>query len=516
MQEIFTLVYGYALGAWRFRWPALICAWTLSVAGWIFVYQLDEVYKASARIYVDNNTVLGPLLKGLAIQPNINQRLNLMTRTLLSRPNLEKLMRMTDLDLEVRTDIEAEEFLTEFRKSISISGDRGNRSLYAISFTDADRDTAKRMVQALITVFIESSLGDKREDSTDAQNFLDQQIAEYEVRLIEAEQRLADFRQRNMGTLDGNAAGYYQRLAGAKEQLESATLQLNELRNRRKELRRQLDGEEPVMLSNSVGQTGTSSPIDARINALQVSMDNLLSRYTEKHPEVRQIRALIEALEEEREQEISQYLAGETSDFAGMNTSPVYEGLRSMLAETEANVASLETRVQEYDRRVKELEERVNNIPVIETELKQLDRDYGVIREQHSRLLQRRESALMSQRVEENANDVTFRVIDPPFVPTRPSEPNKFLLSGAVLFAAIGVGIGIAVLLSLLSPRVYDQRSLSSLTGLPLLGAVSVIQNAQQKRHNLISLATFTGLAVLLFAMFAGVVAISQGMVPGV
>ncbi|MCX2981286.1 chain length-determining protein [Halieaceae bacterium IMCC14734] len=515
MQDILALVYTYALGVWRFRWPALICAWVLSIAGWIFVYQMEDAYQATARIYVDNNTVLGPLLRGLAIQPNINQRLSLMTRTLLSRPNLEKLMRMTDLDLEVRTEAEAEEFLNEFRKRISIKGDRRNRSLYSISFVDEERDTAKRIVQALITVFIESSLGDKREDSSDAQAFLDEQIADYEIRLIEAEQRLADFRQRNMGTLDGNASGYYQRLAGAKEQLEVAQLQLNELRNRGKELRRQLDGEEPVMLSNSGGQS-SNSPIDARIAALQVSMDNLLSRYTEKHPEVRQIRALIAALEVERAQEIDQLLAGDTDSYSGMVTSPVYEGMRAMLAETEANVASLETRVQEYDRRVKDLEDKVSNIPVIETELKQLDRDYGVIRGQHSKLLQRRESALMSQKVEQNANDVTFRVIDPPFVPTRPSEPNKLLLSAAVLFAGIGAGIGIALLLSLLNPRIYEQRSLSNLTGLPMLGTVSVIENATQKRQSLIALTTFTGLAVLLFAMFAGVAAITQGMVPGV
>ena len=88
----------------------------------------------------------------------------------------------------------------------------------------------------------------------------------------------------------------------------------------------------------------------------------------------------------------------------------------------------------------------------IEAELKQLDRDYSVILGQHTQLLQRREAARLSQDVEQNASDVTFRVIDPPFVPTKPSEPNKLLLNAGVLFVALGIGAGVALLISLIRP----------------------------------------------------------------
>ncbi|MCZ6829570.1 MAG: chain length-determining protein, partial [Gammaproteobacteria bacterium] len=437
MQDLLAQLFTYFWGVWRFRWVALILAWCFSIAGWIGVHNLPDAYVANARIYVDSNTVLGPLLKGLAIQPNINQRISLMSRTLLSRPNLEKLMRMADLDLQVRSDQETEEFLTELRESISLSAERGNASLYSISYKSEDRDTAKRIVQALITIFIESSLGDKREDSTDAQSFLDQQIEDYEVRLIEAETRLADFKQRYAGTLPGETGGYYAQLSKSKGEESAARLQLKSLENRRDELKKQLSGEEPVFLSSGLDEFRTSySPLDLRIQSLQAAKDGLLSKYTERHPEVIQISRLLADLEAQREQESGMAIADTSSGIIGLTSSPAYQDMRTMLGETEANIAELTVIVDEYARRVQDLKDKVDNIPVIETELIQLDRDYQVIANQHQQLLKRRESAMISQRVEQNANDVTFRVVDPPFVPLKPSEPNKLLLSSAVLFAA--------------------------------------------------------------------------------
>ncbi len=99
MQELLAQLFSIVWGVWRHRWLSLATAWAVAVAGWIWVWQLPEAYVASARVYVDTNTLLKPLLEGLTIQPNTQDRILLLSRTLLSRPNLEKLMRMTDLDL---------------------------------------------------------------------------------------------------------------------------------------------------------------------------------------------------------------------------------------------------------------------------------------------------------------------------------------------------------------------------------------------------------------------------------
>jgi polysaccharide chain length determinant protein (PEP-CTERM system associated) len=515
MQEVLAQLFTHVWGVWRHRWLALVVAWVVAIGGWLWVWQLPEAYVASARIYVDTNNVLRPLLKGLAIQPNISQRIAMLSQTLLSRPHMEKLMRMTDLDLQVNTDAERDAMIAELTEAITLSGERGNASLYSIKVTDPDRATAKAVAQALITVFIESSLSGKRADSSGAQDFLDEQISEYEKRLIEAENRLAIFKQENVDVLPGTGGGYYSRLDEARINLSQARLQLSELENRRRELQRQIDGEDPVFISSGITGTDSMSPLDSRIQSMRVTLDGLLTRYTEKHPEVRQLLGLIKELEAEKAVEYERVREDTNSGFVGLSNSPVYQGMRSMLAETEANVAELQVRVAEYERRVSDLNDKVNNIPEIEAELKQLDRDYSVISAQHQELLERRESARLSEDVEQNASDVTFRVIDPPFVPLQPSEPNKLLLNGAVLLVGVAAGLGFALSLSLVYPVISDPRTLIAVTGLPLLGSVSIILKQEQKRKERYALVTFASLGVGLVIVYIGM-SLGQGvMLPG-
>ncbi len=507
MQQILAQIYTYIIGVWRFRWLALAVAWTLSVAGWLWVWSLPESYLATARLDVDSTNILRPLLRGLAIQPDVNQRVALMSKTLLNRPNLEKLMRMADLDLHVTSDLEEERLLTSIKESISLRGDRQNTSLYSVSFKHEDRDTAKKVVQSLMTIFIESTLGEKRKDSSGAQAFLDQQIADYELRLSEAEQRVADFKQRNVGMLPGEAGGYYQRLDMARGQLSSARLQLKELENRRNELSRQLRGEEPIFFSSSSASRGGGSPLDQRINALQEKLDFLSISYTELHPEVVQIRSKIDSLKQERDAEYEQAISMPSAATSNFSSSPVYLSMRTMLAETEANVAELKVRVQEYSNRVKALENTVNSIPDIEVELQQLDRDYQVIAQQHNALLKRRESALLSEKVEKNADDIKFRIIDPPYVPLKPTEPDKLLLNATVLVFSLGAGAAVGFLFSLFSPVFFDRRSISDRLGLPVLGCVTLILAPEQARREFRSAMVYLSLAVSLLVVFAGVTA---------
>jgi polysaccharide chain length determinant protein (PEP-CTERM system associated) len=512
MQEALAQLLSYALAVWRHRWVALIAAWLISLAGWAYVYKMPESYVASARVYVDTNSVLRPLMRGLTITPDINQRIAMMSRTLLSRPNLEKLARMTDLDLQAVTDGEKEALVSRLKQSISLVGSRGNSSLYSITVTDPDREVARRIAQSLITVFIETSVSEKREDSSGAESFLDVQIAESEKRLIEAESRLAIFKQRNVDVLPGKGGDYYSNLQSARADLGTAELQLREVENRRQELQRQIDGEDPVFIANGGAPAAVGSPLNGRIQALRQQMDALLSRYTEKHPEVVYLKGVIADLEAQRAQEVASMRGRPASMFGGLASSPVYQGMRTMLAETEAQAAELRVRVEEYKQRVELLAAKVHEIPEVEAQLKQLNRDYGVISAQHQEMLERRESARLAGDVENTAGDVSFRVIDPPYVPLKPSEPNKLLLNAGVLVVAIGGGLAAALLLAITYPIVTDARMLAQISGLPLLGTVTWNRTAEQKRMDRLRLASFAAAGAGLLIVFAGVL-VAPGLI---
>jgi len=506
MQELFDQISDHLSGIWRYRWIALIGAWIVAIGGWGFVTQMEDKYLATARVHVDTNSVLRPLLRGLAIQPDVRQRVALMGRTLLSRPNMEKLIRMVDLDLQVKSDAEKDALLTKLQKTIKLTGTQRDSSIYSLSFVHADRAIAKRVVQSLISILIEGTLGDKRKDSAGATEFLDKQIADYEVRLAEAEGRLADFKRRYVGSMPGDTGGYYQRLEAARGTLSSAKLTLREAENRRNELKRQLAGEEPVFIPTETTEVRTVSRLDQRIQNLQDQLDQLLLKYTDRHPDVIEINAILADLEEKRKAELE---AVEEEQVANpqmnLNASPVYQQMRTMLAETEARVAELKVRVAEFTARAKALGSKVDQIPLIEAELQQLNRDYEAVSQQHGQLLKRRESAHLSDKAEQESTNVNFRVIDPPFVPQNPTEPNKLLLNTGVFVAAIGAAIGGALLLSLLRPVFGNRRSLGRITGLPVLGVVTLLAAPSQRRKAMLSGVAYLSLVLLFTVAFAGV-----------
>ena len=190
MHDLVVLLLRYARGTWRFRWWMLGIAWAICVVGWAVVAKLPDEYKASARVYVDTTSVLKPLLKGIAINTGDTQRkIFLMTRTLLSRPNLEKVMRITDLDLQANTEAEKEAIVDNLKENITFSG-TSRENLYTISYRAESAELAKLVVKSLLSIFMESNLGEVRRDQDSAAQFLEQQKAEYERRMRELENEL--------------------------------------------------------------------------------------------------------------------------------------------------------------------------------------------------------------------------------------------------------------------------------------------------------------------------------------
>lgn len=479
MDELIRQALTVLKGMWKHKWIGLVTAWGIGTVATVVVLRIPDKYEASARIYVDTQSILKPLMSGLAVEPNLDQQIRILSRTLISRPNVEKLVRMSDLDLKVKTKAEQEALVEDLQKALRIES-TGKDNLYTLAYRDPQPEKAKKVVQSLVTIFVESGLRDKRQDTDSARKFIEDQILVYQKKLEEAEGRLKEFKLKHIELQATEGKDYFGRIGEVSQALSQAKLDLREAENSRDALKRQIVGEDPNLLPEAKDSSaGISVPeIDGRIDALQRNLDGLLQRFTEKHPDVVGTRRMIKELQEQKVAEIAARKKSGLSGPASLsNTNPVYQQIKVSLAETEATVASLRARVAEYQARHDALMASAKMVPEVEAEFAQLNRDYDINKKNYESLVARRESATISGDMDSTAGGINFQLIDPPRVSSKPVEPNRLLILPLAFVVSLGLGFAAAFAGGQLNPVFFDSRSLREMTGLPLLGAVSFRQH---------------------------------------
>jgi polysaccharide chain length determinant protein (PEP-CTERM system associated) len=349
---------------------------------------------------------------------------------------------------------------------------------------------AQKVVQALLDSLVEKTMGSSREDTLYAQKFLVKQISDYEERLTKAEQRLAEFKKQNVGLMPSQGGGYYQRLQTSLDELEDSNSALTIAQNRRSELQKQLKGERDV-----IGNT----ELDNRINEKLEELNELLLRYTDRHPDVLALRQTIAQLKRQKKADSidRRSLSGEEAEL-----NPVYQSIKIAMSEVDVEIATLQTRVEGQKREIEELRKLVDTMPEVEANLARLNRDYDVTKAQYEALLERLESARLSEGAELSKDEIKFRVIEPPILPVWPSEPNRFILLSMVLLAGLGAGLGFAYLLNEIKPVFCTAEELNQTTGLPVLGVVSIKLDEERMHLTRVNIKYLAGGIAALFFVY--------------
>jgi polysaccharide chain length determinant protein (PEP-CTERM system associated) len=522
MDEIIRQAMGFVRGMWRFRWYGLIASWIVAIIGVAAVFRIPDAYEASARLYVDTDSVLKPLMSGMAIQPNVEQQLNMLTRTLLSRPNIEKLVRMADLDLKGAGRDNRDALVDKLMGEVQIRAASG-LNLYTLVYRDNDQDKAKRVIQSLVSLFVESSLGSSRKGTDTAKTFLDEQIKAFELKLEEAETRVKEFRIRNLSMQNPDGKDATGRLAEANAQLESAKLMLVEAERARDAAKQQLvaeRGQTSTNLSQSLLQESTISvatpELDSRIEGQRRNLDGLMQRFTDQHPDVIVTKRLLKDLEDQRRKEVQELrraaliAAGSGGGANNAQSNAAVQELNRIIASSEIQVATLRARVSEYSSRFAQAREGLKTAPQLEAEAAQLNRDYGLTKKSYEDLVGRRQTAVMSGELDAATGVAEFRLIDPPRVSPKPVYPNRIALLPMALVAGLAAGLALALALSQLRPTFDDPSDLHNKTGLPLLGVVTMVLSDVDRRRERMGHVRFMSASGSLVGLFiAGLIAMS-------
>lgn len=479
MDDLLRQVTSILTAMWRRRWLGAAVAWLVAIAGALGVFVMRDKYEASARIYVDTETVLKPLMVGLAFQPDVEQQVRMLAKTLLSRPNVERLMHSPRIGWDKLSESDQEKVIDRLMKDIHVMPS-GNNNLYEINYRDINPQRAQRIVEELVSLFMIAGVGDKQRDSEEARQFLDEQIRSYEGKLSAAENKLKDFKLRNFGLTGTSNQDYFARMSNLSDETGRLRVELSAAEQARDALRRELSTEEPSIPPEMLGTGGGATPtsdLDARLDAQRRLLDDLLRRYTDEHPDVVSARRSIAQLEQQRRAEQENRLRAQAngSRLRAAPTSPVFQRIRVALAEAEAKVASLRGQLGEQNAQLARTRAMASQMPQVEAELAQLNRDYEIVRKNYEQLVSRRESASLGEKIDQTTRLADFRVVEPPRVKPSPVKPSRTLVAFLAIFAALAAGAATTFGLTQVFPTVQDTTQLKEISGRPVLGSVSLV-----------------------------------------
>jgi polysaccharide chain length determinant protein (PEP-CTERM system associated) len=513
-------------GAWRFRRFALATVWAVCLLGWFSVLMLPDKYESRARVNVDTRTALRNVVEGLVVNQDVESQLNIVRQILLGRANLETVAKKVGLDVTARTPAERDALLTDLSTRIEIALEpptnrdpRVPNTLYRIAFADQNRQTALKVVDVLLNAFVEDTMGTDRGGTASAERFLREQLSDVGRRLAEAEQQLADFKKKNVGLVPGEQGGYYERLTTELQEVKRLEAAMGVAVSRRAELQRQMRGETPFVPPGETGSStarmgaGATGQQDtaARIQETQSRLDDMLLRFTEKHPDVIAARETLQQLRDRQKEEIAALRRGDAGAalVAGASSNPVYQSIQLTLNQTDVEIAALRSQLADHRRNEADLRRLVDTAPEVEAQYSRLMRGYDVTKTQYNTLLERLERARLSGDAEQTGV-VKFNIVDPPTVSFQPVFPNRPLLMMAVLVAGLGLGAGVAYLMHMMKPVFVGTKSLAELTGLPVLGAVARTWVERQREEIRRGLLRYSALSALLLVLFAVMVMVQQ------
>jgi polysaccharide chain length determinant protein (PEP-CTERM system associated) len=504
---------------WRHKWLGVATAWLVCTAGWIGVALVPTKYESSARVYLNADPLLTPLLRGLAADTDPTRQLDFMQRTLLSRPNLEQLVRLTDLDIGVTNAEQKEALYKRLASDVSVAPITLN--LLTLSYRDQDPNTAKNVVQSLLTIFAEKTAGSSRADMDNAQRFLDSEINSYRDQLRAAEKRRSDLAQKYPDIVSNRSPdsaadgdGSLSRLDQARAAVSRLKLELADTLTKRDSLQKELAAVPPTLSVERGPQivvNGRLAPIDERLQEIRRNLDSLLLKYTEDHPDVKAARKQIAQVEAEGAKSSGGAAKSGGSTTKGEIANSVYEQIKVRLVDTEAALAALQRRLDEAYSDQERIQKVAASAPGVLVQAQDLDRDYSILKRNYQELVARREATAIANAADTKTEKIQFRIVDPPQVPILPAAPNRPMLVSMVLLFGIGGGLAVPLALTQIDRSFATIGQLRNL-GLPILGSVSRLSLGAARRRAVIQLAGVCASAFLLIAVYGTLIALSMGL----
>jgi protein tyrosine kinase modulator len=452
-----------------------------------------EQYRSEALILVEQQKV-----PELYVTPNVvtdlQDRLQSMTQQILSRTRLQKLIEQSNLYPDLRQRMNIDEIVDKMRADIRIELVQAPRHQdeltdFRIYFSYGSARVAQQITNELTSLFIDENLQARGQQSVSTTAFLENQLEQARQDLAQQEQRLREYKIRFIGELPEQKQSMLQMLGSLQSQLDANTAAIERAEQQRIYLESMRSEYQTIQESlGSVDGNAAASPVavaDAAIRDLRKQLTDLEAKYTSRHPDIDKLRDQIAGWEQSRKQLEQKPKSAPSTDASTTATpspaAPALAEVESRLKATQAEIDSYQAAAKKLRARMDDLESRLNLTPLREQQLAEVTRNYDNSRQNYQSLLQKKLQSELATNLEKRQQGEQFRIIDPPNLPLKPSEPNRLEIITIGWALGLCVGLGLTALLEMTDETIHNERNLLESLPVPVLVHVPVIRSRGER-----------------------------------
>jgi polysaccharide chain length determinant protein (PEP-CTERM system associated) len=476
------------------------------VASVVGVYLYPDNYLSQAVVKIVPQQVPQNMVQS-AINQQMSDRINSMAQTILSRTVLTTIINTFNLYQRERSRMPIEDVIELMKKDIQIlpvsSPTSANDRIpaFAVTFSYENRLLAQRVVQDLVSRFIDENIRNRSNATFQTTQFIKDQLDDAKKQLDDSENKLASFRMVNNGRLPDQVDSNMRSLSA----LQSEATFLNSQISRANQDKLQLESNIRIMkdqlnVLTKDGSPATAAAAERRSERLQEAerdiqtwenqLSSLRQHYKDSHPDVQNAIGQLDLARKRREQ-IASDESAKKQEAPVAAAAPVSGQTVREARELDANIrrmqSALEGRdleIQDYVKQMKRSAEsikayqgRIETVPLGEKQYADLMRDRDLAKDKFIDLSEKLAKAEIAQEMEGRKQGETLELLDPASLPTTPTEPKRPLVIAIGAALGLMLGVVIAAAREMKDTSLKNLKDVRAYTQMAILGSIPLLEN---------------------------------------
>ena len=480
-----------------YRWRLVVVTLLVTVtAGLAYSLFLPKLYQSTAVLSYEQRQINPSKMAPEEGKMRLDETLATLKQMVTSRSSLDKVITQFSLYEEERKQLPLEDVIESMRKKIEITP-MPKGDIFSVSFQGIDPQKVMKVTNSLASLFIEENLKYREERATETSKYTQDELAMSKKVLDEKELLMRDYKLKNYNEMPEQRESNLAQIKALSERNQGIQTSIQELERTKFMAQEQAAWQHQLAATRGPGASvGASSVLQPesdvdRLQRLRGYLREILVKYTEKHPEVRRTRQLIEQLESQvgKGQPASQHTTRSAPDRSNLLESIENQKVLLQFKGIDANIQKLRADQSVIPDQIAKYQRWVEAASVREAEWKGLTRDYDELRRNYDQLVAQDLQAQSAQGLERNQKGSKFKVIDSARLPEKPFKPN--FLKIFLISIAIGLALSLGAIMGLdfMDTSFKDAGEIEEDIGVPVICSIAFIEKeAETRKMRLMSL----------------------------